>query len=79
MEKRYVAVLRSSPADLVNQVMLDGDDLHPRPVRPRRTGRPKADWVSTTNVRGAPATSINNPGQLRELKNRAVARLPFTF
>ena len=41
----FAHVLRSSTADPMNQVSLDGDNLCPRPVHTRRTGRRKLDWV----------------------------------
>ena len=38
-------VLRASPADPMNQVSFHVDNLRPRPVRSRRSGRPKLDWT----------------------------------
>ena len=77
-------VLRSSPADPMNQVTLDGDNLRPRPVHTRRTGRPKVDWVlesykdaySIINGQGAAAFNINDLGHLQQVKAHAAARLP---
>ena len=47
-----------------------------RPVHPRRTGRPKSDWVFTINGHGAAAVRIHTPGCLQEFNSRAVAREP---
>ena len=77
-------VLRSSPADPMNQVTLDGDNLRPRPVHTRRTGSPKVDWVlesykdacSIINGQGAAAFNINDLGHLQQVKAHAAARLP---
>ena len=79
-------VLRSSPADPMNQVTLDGDNLRPRPVHARRTGRPKVDWVlesykdaySIINGQGAAPFDINDLDHLHQVKAHAAARLsPF--
>ena len=71
-------VVRSSPADPMNQVTLDGDNLRPRPVHTRRTGRPEVYWVlesyklykdaySIINGEGATAFNVNDLGHLQQV------------
>ena len=53
-------LLRASPADPMNQVSFHVDNLRPRPVRSRRSGRPKSDWI-TESYRDA-FDIMNGPG-----------------
>ena len=76
-------VLHASPADPMNQVSFDVDNLRPRPVHCRRIGRPKSDWI-IESYRDA-FESIHGPGivfdatnreQLQQVKNQAILRQP---
>ena len=46
--KLFGHILRSSPADPLNQVLFASDNLHPRTVLKRRVGRPR---LAYRNVR----------------------------
>ena len=76
-------VLRASPADPMSQVSFHVDNLRPRPVRSRRSGRPKLDWI-TESYRDA-FEIMHGPGvvfdafnieHLRQVKDHAILRQP---
>ena len=76
-------VLRASSADPMNQVCLDVDNLRPRQVHGRRSGRPRMDWVVESYkdafeaIHGAGADfDVHNTEHLRQVKAQALSRSP---
>ena len=82
--KLFGHILRSSPADPLNQVFAS-DNLDPRTVLKRRVGRPRADWLIETYadaykvMHGQHAViDIENLNRLKTVKDQAIQRLnPF--
>ena len=76
-------ILRSSPADPLNQLIFAPGKLVPRPVIKRRVGRPRSDWLTETYIDayqflyGSHAVfDIENNNHLQDVMNAAIQRLP---
>ena len=83
MLRLFGHVLRSPPSDPMKQASLAADGLRPRATPRRRSGRPRADWI-TESYRDAyeilfPAGAPFDPSDLNQsqrARNQAQLRLP---
>ena len=76
-------ILRSSPADPLNQLLFSPGKLVPRPVIKRRAGRSRSDWLFETYtdafqfLYGPHAVfDIENNNHFQDVRNAALQRLP---
>ena len=76
-------ILRAHSSDPMKQVSLAADGLHPRAVCQRRSGRPRADWITesykdafTAIFPGGALFDVNDINHLMQVKAQAQRRLP---
>lgn len=76
-------ILRAHSSDPMKQVSLAADGLHPRAVCQRRSGRPRADWITesykdafTAMFPGGALFDVNDINHLMQVKAQAQRRLP---
>ena len=79
---KQISRLHASPADLMNQVSFRVDNLRPRPVRSRRSGRPKLEWMRSCRdafeIMNGPEVlfDASNIEHLRQVKDHVILRQP---